>query len=279
MIRTIDLGMFQLVSGREGTFLVNPQDRFVGQSLLRYGEFSYSETLLFEQLCEPGDTVIEVGANIGAHTVGLAKRVGPNGRVVALEPQRIIFQNLCANIALNGLLNVDCRQIAAADRSRKLFAPRSNYMMPGNFGGVALSTDENAGDPVDAEPIDQFYHYDRLNLVKIDAEGMEGSVLAGAVETIARFQPILYVENDRRDRSKALVTQIFEMGYRCWWHLPLMFNPDNSFANPENVYPRMVSINLLCIPRTRTMTVNMPELTDADSWPLGDSLTVTNPAA
>ena len=49
---------------------------------------------------------LDVGANIGCHTVPFAKLVGESGRVVAFEPQRLVFQNLCANLALNALTNV-----------------------------------------------------------------------------------------------------------------------------------------------------------------------------
>ena len=54
-------------------------------------------------MVNPGDTVIEVGANIGGHTVGLAKRVGPQGLVIAFEPQRGCFSLLQSQIALNEL--------------------------------------------------------------------------------------------------------------------------------------------------------------------------------
>ena len=57
-------------------------------------------------LIEPGDVVVDVGADIGALTVPLARAVGPAGRVLAFEPQPTVFQNLCANLALNDLLHV-----------------------------------------------------------------------------------------------------------------------------------------------------------------------------
>ena len=86
--------------------LYNEHDIYIGRSLDLYGEFSEGECDVFRQLIQPGWTVLELGANIGSHTVFLAKRVGPSGRVIAFEPQRIVFQTLCANIALNNLLNV-----------------------------------------------------------------------------------------------------------------------------------------------------------------------------
>ena len=73
-----------------------PSDLYVGRSLELYGESSEFEGELFAQLCRPGQIVVEVGAHIGSHTIHLAKLVGPAGTVYAFEPQRIIFQIMCA---------------------------------------------------------------------------------------------------------------------------------------------------------------------------------------
>ncbi|MBT4429401.1 MAG: FkbM family methyltransferase, partial [Nitrospinaceae bacterium] len=61
-----------VVSCRDGEFIANKNDIYVGRSLIKYGEFSYQEMVLFKALCEPSDVIIEAGANIGAHTVGNA---------------------------------------------------------------------------------------------------------------------------------------------------------------------------------------------------------------
>ena len=61
---------------------------------------------LFDQILRHGMTVVDVGANIGAHTIYFAKIVGPSGQVFAFEPQRVPYQMLCGNIALNRYGNV-----------------------------------------------------------------------------------------------------------------------------------------------------------------------------
>ena len=66
-----------------------------------------------------------------------------------------------------------------------------------------------------------------------DAEGMEADVLAGGEATIRRLRPWLYVENDRKNRSAALIGLINSFGYRLYWHLPPYYNPANFFANKE----------------------------------------------
>src|SRR5437870_1047961 len=93
-------GHLQLRRCRHGLMLYNLNDTYIGAMLEKYGEFSEGETDVFHQLVRPGMTVVEVGANVGAHTLSIARLVGPQGRVLAFEPQRSIFQMLCANLAM-----------------------------------------------------------------------------------------------------------------------------------------------------------------------------------
>ncbi|MFP3594979.1 hypothetical protein SB689_23840, partial [Chryseobacterium sp. SIMBA_038] len=76
---------------RYGTMIFNRNDDTIGQSLIKYGEWSEAETFLFSQIVRQGDTVVEVGANIGSHTVMLSQAVGDSGVVFAFEPQRHVF--------------------------------------------------------------------------------------------------------------------------------------------------------------------------------------------
>ena len=95
-----------LTYGRRGRFYVNLFDEFIGKSLRRYGEWAESELELLERYIKPGDVIVDIGANIGTHTVAFAQLVGPRGLVIAFEPQARIFQLLCANVVANDLGNV-----------------------------------------------------------------------------------------------------------------------------------------------------------------------------
>src|ERR1700722_8284406 len=86
---------------RHGPFMYNINDEYIGRALDIYGEFSELENTLFQSLIKPGMTVLDIGANIGVHTVNFAKAATPLGKVIAFEPQRIIYQMLCGNVALN----------------------------------------------------------------------------------------------------------------------------------------------------------------------------------
>ena len=123
---------------RHGHFLYNVNDLYIGKSLDLYGEFSELELHLLGQWIRPGDVVLDVGANVGTHCVFFARQVGPAGRVLAFEPQRLTFQMLCANIALNDLTNVDCRQAAVGRTPGEILVPYLDPLRQQNFGGLAL---------------------------------------------------------------------------------------------------------------------------------------------
>src|SRR5690349_191029 len=103
------------------TYRVN--DLYIGRSFDLYGEFSEGEVEVFRQLVRPGQTVLDVGANIGAHTVPLAKLVGRSGRVLAFEPQRTVYYALCGNVAQNNLDQVYCYHAAVAERAGTIAVP------------------------------------------------------------------------------------------------------------------------------------------------------------
>ena len=106
---------------------------YVGRSLELLGEYSPVETELFGCILSPGHTVIEVGVNMGAHTVPLASFVAPAGRVHAFEPQQPMFQHMCANLALNGHLNPRAWNCAVSDEPGTLYIPPTNYQWGNNF--------------------------------------------------------------------------------------------------------------------------------------------------
>lgn len=254
---------------RHGPMLYNAHDRYVGGSLDAYGEFSEAEVELFAQLLRPGMTALDVGANIGAHTVPMARLVGPGGRVVAYEPQRVVFQTLCANLALGGVENVEAHWAAATATPGPARVPRPDYAAPGNFGGIALADPAAASEAVAGLPVDSL-GLRACHFIKVDVEGMEGAVLEGAARTIAHHRPILYVENDRAPRSRDLLGRLLGLDYRLWWHLPPLFRPSNYAGAATDGFPGVVSINVLALPREGGSTLASPyEITDAGDRPPG----------
>ncbi|MHB1590858.1 MAG: FkbM family methyltransferase [Sulfuricella sp.] len=257
-------GFNKLKFCRHGLMLFNRHDRYVGRALDLYGEFSEGEVALFQRLLSPGDIALDVGANLGAHTVPMARLVGRRGRIYAFEPQRMMFQTLCANLALNDLINVEARQAGlGAEAGVARVADLSPWLME-NFGGVSLGEGPTE---VPVETVDSL-GLERCRLIKIDVEGMEREVLLGARGTLARLRPFLYVECDRREKSADLIGLLMEMGYRLWWHLPPLYNPENFAGNKENVFDGLVSGNLLCAPADSAFECDFQPVTGPEDWPI-----------
>jgi FkbM family methyltransferase len=230
---------------RTGPLLYNVNDIYIGRSLEVYGEWSKGEMDLFQQILRPGMAAVEIGANIGTHTVFLAQTVFPGGWVLAFEPQRIVFQMLCANLALNNITNVDARQAAVGAEPGTILVPTLNFAQQNNFGGLGLGS-HTVGEPVPVVTLDSL-NLARCDFVKIDVEGMEKATLDGAVATLARCRPVLYVENDRADKATELVRTIDALGYNMYWHITPLFAPDNYAGNPENIFAKIVSANMICV--------------------------------
>ena len=227
---------------RFGRMIYNVNDRYIGRSIQSYGEFSHGEVVLFEQILRPGSVVVEAGANIGSHTLALAQQTGPRGAVFAFEPQRILFQTLCGNMALNSVTNARCSQAALGSESGEIIVPQIDYCRENNYGGFALGSYER-GERVSLVTIDGL-SLPRCDLIKIDVEGMEESVLRGAQETIARFRPPLYVECHD---DASLMRYIDSIDYDMYWHMPPFFNPNNFAGNRTNIFGSICSQNILCV--------------------------------
>ncbi|MBP88912.1 MAG: hypothetical protein CMJ64_19725 [Planctomycetaceae bacterium] len=243
--RILETGFNCLKQTRHGYMLFNQNDMYIGRSFDEYGEFSEGEIDMFRRIVGEGDIVVEAGGNIGAHTVALAKLVGQQGRVYTFEPQRIVFQALCANIALNSLSNVEAQNVAVGAAPAEIVVPDLSPDNETNFGGLGLGEYET-GEKRAVITLDSL-GLDRCRLLKIDVEGMELGVLQGAGQLIRECQPIMYIENDREDRSAALIEHIGGLGYRMFWHSPPMYREGNYFGNEKNAFGRIVSVNMLCV--------------------------------
>jgi len=246
-------GFNELKQCRSGPMVYNRFDVYVGGALQKYGEFSVGELDIFSELIEEGMLVVDAGANIGAHTVEFARLVGPKGTVYAFEPQRLVFQTLCANLAINQLTNVFARQVAVGNISGTIKVPDFHPGKIANFGGVALGAYEK-GEDVPLIRLDDL-ELPQCNFIKVDIEGMEVDFLLGAEKTIRTHRPILFVENDRDENSADLIQLLFDLNYDLYWHLATIFRPGNFFGAVENIFPGVKSVNMLCVPKENPLVV------------------------
>jgi FkbM family methyltransferase len=146
----------------------------------------------------PRGSMVDVGASFGCWSLALA---GDVDRVYAIEPQRKIFEMLAWSLRENlpGRTQAVC--CAAWDGEASLRLDAVDYDAETNFGGVRARP-QGQGDLVRAVPLDDLVPADECySFIKIDVEGAERQVINGALETIRRCRPVLFVEWDHRDTS------------------------------------------------------------------------------
>lgn len=235
---------------RHGPMAYLANDVYIGRAFEEYGEANEIEVAFLCSLLTADDVVVDVGANVGTHAIPFAKVAK---KVYAFEPQVPIYDVLVENVALNGLeekveaLNV---ALGAADDNVLSFGP-IDYAAPNNFGGFGVR-ESLSGTSVQTATLDGLA-LERVALIKVDVEGFEAHVIEGARATITRDRPLLYVENDRAEKSPALIDTIQKLGYRLYWHLPPLFNPRNHAGRTADAFPGVVAVNMLCVPRGQSV--------------------------
>lgn len=255
-------GFNELKMCRSGPMLYNKNDWPIGESLKRYGEFSWGEIEIFRLMVKPDWLVVDAGANIGTHTVEFSMLAGC---VLAFEPQRIAFQTLCANVALNNCLNVHAFHAALGREDGLIKVPVRDQRQRNNFGGVQLAG-VTEGETVDLMRLDRLT-LSRCDFIKADVEGMEADFLAGAENTIAKHRPFLYLEADGAQAEEAK-RMLHAWSYEYYASFVKLFNPENFAGNEENVFfvegaGEIHSINMLCVPMERRQEVNGLPATEA----------------
>lgn len=161
----------------------------VGELERSGGYYQRDLAALLQNRLPPDAVVADIGAYIGVVTVLLAT-LCPKGHVYAFEPVAENFVHLTGNVAANGLDNVTTQRVALLDRDGEV-----NFEYdPGYPGGSHVGTSGGAVPSVRFDTWAREAGIDRLDLVKLDVEGVEIPVLDGAAEALRRFRPILVVE-------------------------------------------------------------------------------------
>lgn len=250
--------------------VINKNDTYIGKSIKHYGEWSQIEIEFFKTVLKPNDNVIEVGSNIGSHTLPIAK-ILISGNIFAFEPQEIIYQNLCANLSLNSLSNCFCFKSALTEnKNDDLYFLNLDFSKPQNFGGNKMYKEKkNNTIKSNVDTLDnKFSNLKNLKLLKIDVEGMELNVIKGGISLIKRTNPIIYLENDRIEKSKDLIEFIFSLNYRIFWHIIPLYNKYNFFNNSKNIFGNISSFNMICVRNDVPVRMNLPEILNSSEHPL-----------
>jgi FkbM family methyltransferase len=231
---------------------------YIGKCFELYGQYSEAEVNVLRAFIRPGDIAIDVGANIGDLTLPMAQLAGETGRIYAIESHAETFNMLCSNLALNGITNTKPINAFIADQ-----ADVDTAGPWGKYGYVS----KHFQPPI--LPIDSL-GLDACALIKIDVDGKELEVLKSAAATIAKTRPVIYLENDIREKSAPLLEHLLQQDYRLYWHQAPIFEPDNFFGNPINHWApqNIVSLMMLCIPNEKAGAISIPlkQATHKDEW-------------
>ncbi|MGH3040301.1 MAG: FkbM family methyltransferase [Gaiellaceae bacterium] len=222
-----DAGEF-VVKAQTGSPFPGRTDEVLGLRFTIHGYFDWRCWAVAIAVTRPGDTIIEVGANIGTETVGFADIVGPSGRVMAFEPSETNLVRLRSALAISGHNNVLIRPVAVSDTDGvcEFYPPaRHNsglgFLALGKAGPVSGGWwQETAAVTVQCTTLDRLAdEIGRASIIYADVEGAEVHVLRGARRYIAQYHPVLVLEVDsnlmRRAGStyKALCDELLRQGY------------------------------------------------------------------
>ncbi|HMX16297.1 MAG TPA: FkbM family methyltransferase [Rhodocyclaceae bacterium] len=251
---------------RHGLMAFLTADDTIGRALDLYGEFAESENRLMTALLKPGDTAVDVGCNVGTVSLALAARVGASGRVLAFDPQRLVFQAFCASLALNGLAQVRAWHAAVGAREGTVRMPLPDPRRPCNFGAARVAGEGEAG-PAEVVPVLTLdgLGLDACHLIKIDVEGMDFEVLQGAADLVRRCRPSIYMEAKTGPHTQGAIAWLQERGYLCHWHFAPFYAAENFNGVAENVFGDRGDINLLALPGEKPARARLPAIAGPDA--------------
>lgn len=188
----------------------------IDAQLFYTGVFEPRTQATIERVVGRGQVAVDVGANVGFFTLGLALRVGPEGRVYAFEPTARAFARLERNLSLNSFTNVEAQRLGLSDQPGALRAGiQSSY----RIDGADLVVEQE----IQFETLDAWagrVKLDRLDFLKIDTDGMEARVLGGAQEVLRRFRPVVSLEfvpqaiEAAGGSAEQLLQRFEDLGYR-----------------------------------------------------------------
>ena len=208
-----------IVQSTFGPIIINLNDTGIGGHVVKTGYWALEDIQLIIdmmkiQLRSREKLVFyDVGANIGTHSLAIAKTFEERVFVRSFEAQRIIFNMLCGTVAINGLLNVHCHNLAVAQVSGlEIEFDGLSYDQPNAFGSLELLSPFENGDnmkmskltkeKVITTTLDAFDEH--VDFIKMDIEGMEDKAIKGMKNLIKRSRPICYIEIAKTDRIELL---------------------------------------------------------------------------
>jgi FkbM family methyltransferase len=218
----------QLVTSMGVQFLLFKGNDLVSNAL-RNGGYEADLHALSESILrdKKDGVVLDIGANLGSYCIPLAKK-HPHIKFEAFEPQRIVNYQLCANIIINGLENVNSYEVGLSDKEEAIELVMPDYTVEGNIGAFSIDKEvrdneyecssKGVTDELQLTTLDAL-GYENVKLLKIDVEGHELEVLKGGTETLKanNYPPIIFEawtwKPWYQEKRKELFAYLHDLGY------------------------------------------------------------------
>ena len=240
-----------IVKAQTGSLFSGSTGDFHSYPFSIHGFYDWRNWAVALAVTKPGDTIVEVGANVGTETVGYRDIIGPSGQVHAFEPMPSNMDALNNIIELNNWTNVTIHPIALGNKHET-----ANFVLPehdwasgiGHLAGPEVSAESRTIE-VKVIPLDSLKEdLGALRAIFIDTEGAEVDVLTGGQEVISHYRPIIVLEAapnhlNRAGKSIAeLCTVLANLNYQSWEITRF------GLTSPQKIHENK-NANWVCLPK------------------------------
>lgn len=231
----------EVVDTKYGQMRIFSDDPGCSRLIKEYGEYSPGEVAFLSLWLDKNSVVVDVGANIGGLTLPFASQVS---KVYAFEPQSHVRTLLEENT--KDCKNVEVLPYGLSNTSSTWYCgPETSNWGKESTGSVQLQSEQfESCETVECRTLDSFNL--APNLIKIDVEGMELHVLAGALETIKKYKPYIWMERSFDTKSFGQICAYLNYSY-CTIDLPMCY-PFNYRNNQTSIYPNMAHLSVFVKP-------------------------------
>lgn len=186
----------QVTVWREGLWIRTGTGNGEGLFCAVAGTAYEAEMKWFLDQMKPGQTFLDVGANIGIYSLHAARRLGEKGKVHAFEPTSETYAILMGNIRRNHLVNVECHEVALAEHSGILYLLAGDR--PASNSTAGTTGNAHTGVSIRATTLDEFcasHAGTTIDFIKVDIEGGELSFFKGGREALLKHKPVILFES------------------------------------------------------------------------------------